>query len=65
MTRVADEPADATMPDRAAFARAAGAAIRSVTSEALMRGQRQLVIRHGAEEYRLQVTQGGKLILTK
>ncbi len=64
MTRTVDEPADAAVTDRDVFGRQAGA-VRSVTSESLMRGQRQLVIRHGAEEYRLQVKQGGKLILTK
>jgi hemin uptake protein HemP len=41
------------------------AAVRSITSEALMAGQRMILIRHGNEEYRLQVTGSGKLILTK
>jgi hypothetical protein len=41
------------------------AVVRSITSEALMAGQRMILIRHGNEEYRLQVTGSGKLILTK
>jgi len=41
------------------------AAVRSITSEALMAGQRMILIRHGNDEYRLQVTGTGKLILTK
>jgi hemin uptake protein HemP len=36
-----------------------------VDSRDLLDGRRMLVIRHGAEEYRLHLTQGGKLILTK
>jgi hemin uptake protein HemP len=38
---------------------------RTISSEALMQGERVVVIRHGAEEYRLQLTSTGKLILTK
>jgi hemin uptake protein HemP len=41
------------------------AVVRSITSEALMAGQRIILIRHGNDEYRLQVTGTGKLILTK
>jgi hemin uptake protein HemP len=40
-------------------------AVRSISSEELFAGQRMIVIRHGKEEYRLQVTGTGKLILTK
>jgi hemin uptake protein HemP len=36
-----------------------------VDSTALMAGQRELLIRHGQELYRLRVTAQGKLILTK
>lgn len=38
---------------------------RSVTSETLLGGERELAIRHGDAEYRLRVTRAGKLILTK
>ena len=38
---------------------------RRVTSQDLMAGQRELVIEHGDDEYRLRVTSKGKLILTK
>lgn len=38
---------------------------RSVASEALFRGGRELRIRHAGCEYRLRHTASGKLILTK
>ncbi len=37
----------------------------TVESVALMGGQRELIIQHGAERYRLRVTASNKLILTK
>ncbi len=40
-------------------------ATRRITSDALMAGQRELIIEHSGEEYRLSVTSKGKLILTK
>ncbi len=36
-----------------------------VTSDALLAGGRELIIRHGAERYRLMLTGQNKLILTK
>jgi hemin uptake protein HemP len=36
-----------------------------VSSSELFHGQRQIVIVHGDEEYRLHITKTGKLILTK
>lgn len=36
-----------------------------IDSHALLRGRRELVIRHGEHEYRLRLTQNDKLILTK
>ena len=38
---------------------------REVNSQELMQGQREIVIRHGEEAYRLSVTRSGKLILRK
>jgi hemin uptake protein HemP len=38
---------------------------REVDSQDLMRGNREIVIRHGVEAYRLSVTRSGKLILRK
>ena len=37
----------------------------TVTSESLFRGAREILIRHGADTYRLRSTSKGKLILTK
>jgi len=42
-----------------------GAPARAVSSSDLLAGRRVLVIRHGPEEYRLQVTRSGRLLLTK
>ncbi|GAB3099409.1 hemin uptake protein HemP [Lysobacter terrae] len=41
------------------------AAHASVESNALLRGTRELLIRHGNEVYRLRHTRNDKLILTK
>ena len=38
--------------------------IRRVTSSALLAGARELVIEHAGREYRLRITNKGKLILT-
>lgn len=38
---------------------------RSVVSDDLFQGLRELVILHRNEEYRLRITRAGKLILTK
>ncbi len=37
----------------------------TVRSADLFQGGKELVIRHGGEEYRLRITRTGKLILTK
>ncbi|MGD9883331.1 MAG: hemin uptake protein HemP [Reyranella sp.] len=39
--------------------------VQVVDSTALMCGNRELLIRHGADIYRLRVTASNKLILTK
>jgi len=36
-----------------------------LTSEKLLRGRREVLIRHGADQYRLRLTRMNKLILTK
>jgi hemin uptake protein HemP len=36
-----------------------------LTTAALFGGRREILIRHGAEEYRLRITRANKLILTK
>ncbi len=38
---------------------------RTITSRQLMGDERVIIIRHGNDEYRLQITGAGKLILTK
>jgi hemin uptake protein HemP len=40
-------------------------AVPEVTSEELLRGHKELLIRHGEETYRLKLTRSGKLILQK
>lgn len=39
--------------------------LRVVASEALFEGAREIIIRHGGEDYRLRLTRVGKLILNK
>ncbi|MGE0734586.1 MAG: hemin uptake protein HemP [Alphaproteobacteria bacterium] len=38
---------------------------RRVPAVDLFRGEREIVILHGSDEYRLRITSNGKLILTK
>lgn len=44
---------------------AAPAGQEAIGSETLLRGRNEILIRHGAEIYRLRSTSKGKLILTK
>ena len=46
-------------------ARTEGDGRHTVRSSDLFQGAKELVIRHGSEEYRLRITRTGKLILTK
>ncbi len=39
--------------------------VRSLQSEWILEGEKEVRIVHGDQEYRLQVTRAGKLILTK
>jgi hemin uptake protein HemP len=43
----------------------ASSPLRMVDSHEVMAGRRLILIRHGTEQYRLQITRKGKLILTK
>jgi hemin uptake protein HemP len=36
-----------------------------ISAASLLRGQRELIIEHAGERYRLSLTKNGKLILTK
>jgi hemin uptake protein HemP len=51
------------LPD-ATVEKTADAAPRRLTSEALLGTRREVVIVHNGREYRLRLTQNGKLILT-
>lgn len=44
---------------------ASGSGPRVVASEELLRGAREIIIRHVGEDYRLRLTRAGKLILNK
>ena len=48
--------------ERDATLQVSGADVDSLT---LMKGRRELLIRHGADTYRLRLTASNKLILTK
>ena len=41
------------------------AALRRISSQRLLAGERELVIQHMGSEYHLRLTRNGKLILTK
>jgi hemin uptake protein HemP len=64
------QPPRATRPDdvggeTATVAPALPVADGPVDSVTLMKGRRELIIRHGADTYRLRITASNKLILTK
>lgn len=48
-----------------AGARSESPAIREISSEQLLQGAREVIIRHNDSIYRLRATNQGKLILTK
>jgi hemin uptake protein HemP len=58
---VPDDPS----PDSISPAADTAAAPRIVSSESLLAGQRELLIQHGTEQYRLRLTANNKLILVK
>lgn len=39
--------------------------VPKIAIKQLMKGQREIILQHGPEEYRLRITSTGKLILTK
>jgi hemin uptake protein HemP len=51
--------------DRLSAVQPAGKAPRTISSRDLLGGDRMVIIRHEQEDYRLQITATGKLILTK
>lgn len=57
-------PSDSEQPPPTPPARGRGGA-RVLRSEDLLQGAREVWIEHGSEMYRLRVTAGGKLYLTK
>lgn len=61
LTRLPNVPAPAGLAPRPA----AAPATSEVDSRRLLQGQREVVIRHGGECYRLRHTRNDKLILTK
>jgi hemin uptake protein HemP len=46
-------------------AAAPDAAVRRISSQSLLNGERELVIQHQGNEYHLRLTRNDKLILTK
>lgn len=55
------KPVLSTMPRTVAM----NASRQRVDSRELLQGERELIIQHGDQEYRLRHTQNDKLILTK
>lgn len=54
-----------TMADQKAFMSMASKMPRTISSLDILGGEKTVIIRHGQDNYRLQVTAAGKLILTK
>lgn len=52
-------------PQRSSIAASAAVPAPEVDSDRLLQGQREVLIRHGNECYRLRHTRNDKLILTK
>ena len=52
------------IPGASPAPRTAAAATPRITSHSLLGGRREVVIVHAEREYRLRLTQNGKLILT-
>jgi hemin uptake protein HemP len=59
---LSDKPRQDDRPDAV---QPTGETPRTILSRDLLGGQRRVIIRHEQEDYRLQVTATGKLILTK
>ena len=59
------EPPHAMRPEDVGAEATDRARSADVDSAALMKGRRELLIRHGADTYRLRITASNKLILTK
>jgi hemin uptake protein HemP len=59
---MSDKPGE---DDRPAAAQPGGKMPRTISSRDLLGGDRLVIIRHEREDYRLQITATGKLILTK
>jgi hemin uptake protein HemP len=57
-------PRSSSRPQRTASSPTAAPGAKRTTSEALLGPGRELVIVHNGREYRLRLTQNGKLILT-
>jgi hemin uptake protein HemP len=61
---MSDDPRETSQQAEGGESQAAAREIE-INSQDLMRGQREIVIRHGTQAYRLSVTRSGKLILRK
>lgn len=46
-------------------ARAEAPVLRRIDLDSILRGEREVIIRHGADEYHLRLTSNDKLLLTK
>ena len=60
-TMVEQEMTDQNAPGRTTAAET----VRIIPSGELLMGSKEIIIRHGADDYRLRLTRAGKLILNK
>lgn len=56
---------DITLAEEAQASPASGSGPRVISSGDLLKGAREIIIRHVGEDYRLRLTRAGKLILNK
>jgi hemin uptake protein HemP len=53
------------MPERPAGELASPSTLREIDSSSLLQGEKEVLIHHSGEVYRLRLTKNGKLILQK
>jgi hemin uptake protein HemP len=56
---------DTKVGDHKQSAKETGPALRRLRVAELLAGEREVILEHGGQDYRLRITANGKLILTK
>ena len=64
-TRMSKSGDEKKAEDHGRSARDAGSALRRLRVAELLAGDREVILEHSGQDYRLRITANGKLILTK